>query len=393
MFLGSRNIGVLSGREWKLHRSAILRSFSPATVEASRKTIVDVTQKLISSLRKQMNESPNGLVRDVEHLMKMITVDVFGRVAFSTDLNCSENLVPSPIAKAFDFLSAELSRRMKNPFQPVDILYWLPTPANHRHKRERSLLLTFLAERIRERKYLSGVDRPADMLSELIATSDGNEDLALDDTLQDILLSLLFAGYDTTSITLTYALHLISQHPEVEENIVKEVTVAESMDDPTNFAYCEGVLYETLRLYPPAYLTSRSLRKPLQLQGGFVAPVGTNMVVPIWVIQRSEKHFPQAETFRPDRWVKRGSKGWEGREETDDSGSIAAADQNAFFAFSAGARSCPGQKFALQEATLVLANIMQSLRFRSVSGYELTPARSGIVQRPKGGVPMIIETR
>jgi len=267
MFLGSRNIGVLSGREWKLHRSAILRSFSPATVEASRKTIVDVTQKLISSLRKQMNESPNGLVRDVEHLMKMITVDVFGRVAFSTDLNCSENLVPSPIAKAFDFLSAELSRRMKNPFQPVNILYCLPTPANHRHKRERSLLLTFLAERIRERKYLSGVDRPADMLSELIATSDGNEDLALDDTLQDILLSLLFAGYDTTSITLTYALHLISQHPEVEENIVKEVTVAESMDDPTNFAYCEGVLYETLRLYPPAYLTSRSLRKPLQLQG------------------------------------------------------------------------------------------------------------------------------
>jgi cytochrome P450 len=123
------------------------------------------------------------------------------------------------------------------------------------------------------------------------------------------------------------------------------------------------------------------------------------------LIQRDVNNFPRPLDFRPDRWVRQqkdnttNQKGrqqqqqWVERDESDTSGSIAAANRGGFLAFSAGARNCVGQKFAFQEMALVLAGLMKAFTFRALDGYELIPSRSGIVQRPKGGLPMTIDVR
>jgi cytochrome P450 len=177
------------------------------------------------------------------------------------------------------------------------------------------------------------------------------------------------------------------------------------LTNPTNLQYVQGVLYETLRLFPPVTAVARFLRKPLQLQGGFVVPANRQVIVPIWLIQRDPKNFPQPLDFRPDRWVRRqednttNHKGgqpqqqWVERDELDTNESIAAANRGAFLAFSSGARNCVGQKVAFQEMGLVLAGLMKAFTFRALDGYELIPSRSGIVQRPKGGLPMTIDIR
>lgn len=200
---------------------------------------------------------------------------------------------------------------------------------------------------------------------------------------------------------MSYALCLISQNPDVEETMLKEIKNAankaknKSPDDPDELKYCEAAIYESLRLYPAAGATQRYLQKPLKLQGGFVAPAHTNVMVSIWSIQHNPKYWPEAEQFRPDRWVKfdENNNRWVDREETDESGTIPAANRNAFFAFSAGARSCAGQNLAMQEGTIILANLIQSLKFRPVDGYVLKPSGEGIILAPVDHLPMHVEER
>jgi cytochrome P450 len=140
------------------------------------------------------------------------------------------------------------------------------------------------------------------------------------------------------------------------------------------------------------------MQRDVKLQCGFTLPAGTRVFVPIQSIQRDDRNFPSPMEFRPDRWVKRNVDGmrWEEREPSCDcstsSSSLPAANRSAFLAFSAGGRSCPGQKFAMQEAVLALSILLRDLKFRSIPGYELITVR-GLVQHPKDGMPMTIELR
>jgi cytochrome P450 len=400
MFLGDRSIGVMKGREWKFHRSFIMRAFSQQAVHNSKAAVEEVAATFVDSMKRQHLHSPSdSVVLDVETLTKMVTMDVFGKAAFSTNFGCCDRLEPSEAVAAFDLLGSELSKRIFNPISIPNYFYSFPSDANRNHLRARTCLRGFLKKAISERRDNKNFAK-RDLLSlmlqaheELKSDAKGAKDREedLEQLLSDTMMTLLFAGYDTTSITLTYAIYLVSQHPEIEKLCLEEVE-----SQPEELIFCKGVILETLRMFPPATIVPRTLLKSVKLSGGFVAPEGTQVYIPIWLIQQDETVWPSPEQFRPDRWVRREDKKqpWVDREETDISSSeIAPAFRKAFFAFSGGARSCPGQRFAVQESVLVLAGVLKELSFETVPGYELNPARSGIVQRPKGGLPMKIQRR
>ena len=397
-FLGPRNIGILNGKEWKYHRAAILRVFhSSSTLVNSRAAMVQVTQTLVDSLLTK----PQPLEMDMEPVMKMITMDVFGRTALLHDFGCCLNLTLSPLAGAFDFLGNELIRRARNPLVPANAFYSLPTHANKRHAYERHLIRGFLEELIEERRQEKSEDRKPDLLTSLLKAHDemkGPEEVT-DLTLVDIMMSLLFAGYDTTSITLTYALYILATEPNVEKHCLDEIARAAGDNngslDPEQLMYCRAVITETLRLYPPAVSVNRNTTKPIQLSNGFIIPVKTFVTVPIYIIQRDPKHFPCPTEFRPERWVKRDGHVWVERDmdDTTCNENVLPGNANAMFAFSAGARSCAAQKFALQEAVLVMATLIQRLKFTVQEGYVLEPKRNGIVQTPNNGMPMKVVSR
>ena len=151
---------------------------------------------------------------------------------------------------------------------------------------------------------------------------------------------------DTTSVTLTFALYLLAQNPEMQEYCVEEIRSVGKIENVEELIYCKAAILEALRLYPAAVRTNRSLTKPIELSGGFVAPEGTRINIPIWNIHRDEKNFPHPEDFRPDRWAKRDDSKdcWVERdgEDTDSDGdstnAIPAGDKKAMLAFSAGGR-------------------------------------------------------
>jgi len=430
-FLGRRSLLSLRGREWRYWRSVVHRSFTPAALEGLRRPMVDAASNLVKSLGRRIDNAGEGSITvDVEPLMKMVTMDVFGSTALGIDFECCSKLTPSPVAAAFDFLSDQLIWRFRTFYRPTSHFYGLPTQTNRRHKRESAKIRGVLAEAIRSRrngsvgaKGSTGSCDGDDLLSHLIqavedsAHKDGNEKAVglSSETFSDILLTLLFAGYETTAITLTYALYCLAKHPGVEERLIEEINTvlgaspsfadfSKSTDmDPDQLPYCRAIIMETLRLYPPGIQTLRTLEHELVI-GGCTVPVGTQVLIPIWSIQRDERYFPRPSDFVPERWVRRdgdtsnGSSAWRDRLQDDGcsggESDIAAASRDAFFAFSGGARSCVGRKFAMQEAITVLAVLMRDLKFSAADEhYKLEPFRSGIVQQPRGGIPMKVAKR
>lgn len=203
---------------------------------------------------------------------------------------------------------------------------------------------------------------------------------------------------------MSYALYLLATNPEVQQYCVDEVSGIDVLEDPAELAYCTAVVLETLRLFPPAIQTTRTVGKAKTLSGGYVVQPDTFVSVSIWTIHRDEKIFPNPHEFRPDRWAKLSEessehkKKWVARvsseEPSDEPGcTIAAANRKAFFPFSAGGRSCAGMKFAMDEAVIVLANLVKHLKFSPSPGFELEIELRGILQMPKNGVSLIVEER
>jgi cytochrome P450 len=229
MFLGEKNIGFLQGREWKLHRSAIYRSISPSVLLESRQAMIDVAETLVATLKSRMQEAASkDLTLEIEPLMKMVTIDIFAKTALTTDLECCNNLKPSPIATAFDFLLQEFAQRVSDPMNPFEYFYSIPTSRNHRHFQERTMLRSFLAQLIKQRKEANLEDQKKDLLANLLQAqhqdmSEGDQGITSDQTLNDTLMALIFAGYDTTSVMLTCALYCLSVNPEVERLCLEEI--------------------------------------------------------------------------------------------------------------------------------------------------------------------------
>ena len=403
-FLGRDSILFLNDKEWRSHRSVIGRGFTPGAVKEAQQGMQKVISTLLTSLKECGVDQP--VQRDIGALMKMITIDIFGQAALSRDLGCCNKLQPSPMAVAFDYLGKELSRRLLSPSSVGDFFYWIPTTRNLHYQRERKLVRDCITGLIGDRLAMPKDDRPEDVLNGILKgmEEDGkNADSShlSETTISDIVMTLVFGGYDTTSTTLTYALYHIATIPEVEKALLAEIDHVD-VTDLDSLQYCKAVVLETLRLYPPGALNERTLEKPLQLKGGVVLPANTICWIPIGTIQRMEEHFERPAEFHPERWARQGVNGaWEERFEDDNvtvmSGiskdAIAPANREAFFAFSSGGRSCPGSKFAMTEAILVLAQLVKHFSFELPPDYELIPVNVGIVQKPRDDMIMAMKWR
>jgi cytochrome P450 len=194
--------------------------------------------------------------------------------------------------------------------------------------------------------------------------------------LRDELMTMLLAGHDTTAHALSWAFHLLAQHPEAEARVRHEALTVLGQRTPQpgdvdKLHFTEQVLNETMRLYPPAYVLAREATRDVDL-GGYHVPAGTDVVIWTYHVQRDPRWYPEPGRFDPDRFspARRGT-----------------IPQFAYLPFGLGTRTCIGKHFALMEAKVVLACTL-----RRVSLLDL---RGGIVGRdmavtlaPSGSLPV-----
>jgi cytochrome P450 len=138
--------------------------------------------------------------------------------------------------------------------------------------------------------------------------------------------------------------------------------------------YCEAVVLESMRLYPPAWALGREATRDSEL-GGYPVTRGMQVWMSPWVNHRDPQFFPQPEAFRPERWL---------------DGLQKRLPRFAYMPFGGGPRLCIGNAFAMTEATLVLAAIWRRFHLRVL---DTRPPRllPSITLRPRRGMTARVE--
>jgi len=305
--LGENALILLNGRAWKLHRDSIIRTFSVDFLKHAQGQIQQVAHDLVSTLHRIIEEDANNCWEgNVQPICKHATMDVFGKAAFGIDFGGCKTLTSSPLVETFEHLCVDLTNRLEYPLAPWNYFFGLPTQKNRRQRRHFLYLRNFIQQLLDKEEG----EQQNTLLSRLVQAHHNKEGDRSDEAIKDVMSTLLFAGYDTTSTTLTFSLYLLANHPDIQDTCLEEIQqLSEAeLSDPDKLQYTAAVVKETLRLYPAAFQTSRTLTKPIRLKGGFEAPAGVHVAIPILVIQRDEAIFPHADECRPERWVeKRGS--------------------------------------------------------------------------------------
>jgi cytochrome P450 len=241
--------------------------------------------------------------------------------------------------------------------------------------RRRQQLDELIYQEIRERRHQA--EYGEDILSLLMSARDEQGQPMSDIELRDELMTMLFAGHETTAISLAWALYWIHYVPEVREKLLKELN---SLDiahaDPTEITqlpYLNAVCSETLRITPVAFFSfPRILKAPMKFMG-YDLPRGMMISPCIYLTHHRPDIYPEPERFRPERFLERQFSPYE------------------FLPFGGGNRRCLGMAFALFEMKIVLATIISQYSLELLEQVPLKPVRRGIVFAPPGGVRLRVK--
>lgn len=213
-----------------------------------------------------------------------------------------------------------------------------------------------------------------DVVSMLIAARDEDDARLTPQQVRDHLLTLFVAGHETVANGLCWACYLLAQHPPVTARLLAELESELNGEPPTladlnRLPYLDGVVKESLRLYPPATSLFRTARVPFAWQG-YEFPAGATVMYSPFLSHRVEEYFSAPETFRPERF---------------DPTVSAIPPSYAYIPFGGGPRSCVGAPFATLEMKTVLAMLLQRYRLDLVPHQKVVATVTTTLQ-PKYGL-------
>lgn len=331
------------GERWQAQRGALDEFFYPERIRSYADDMVRLTARRID--RWQAGETIS-----LRQEMKALTLENLFGALFDRDLAIDGD---ERIRQA----AGDLNLWFKSTTYAMP--RWLPTPARRQFREAvdtlESVAHSLLAERRRE-----GAEGD-DLLSTLVRLREGDETAMSDDEIADQIVTMVFAGHDTTAMALIAALYELSTHPEVRDRFHAELDAVVGDDQPTladvgDLTLTENIIDETLRLYPSVFTLPRKTTEATTLDG-YDVPADTRIHMSTWRVHRDPRFWDDPTTWKPARWE----------------GTTPRDQGYAFIPFGAGPRTCIGRRFARLEAKLVLATIGQQFRLEPQRALELEP--------------------
>ncbi|ALC25080.1 cytochrome P450 hydroxylase [Streptomyces pristinaespiralis ATCC 25486] len=219
-----------------------------------------------------------------------------------------------------------------------------------------------------------------DLLSLLLSARDDTGEGLTDEQVRDELTTMLFAGSETVASTLSWALHHLAQHPDVEQQLLAEIDQVVG-DGKVTFAHVTQlpsitrVLDEAIRLHGVVTLMRRTT-EPVSI-GGYELPAETEVLMSLYALHRNPDLYPDPDRFDPDRWLPE---------------QVAARPREHVVPFGAGNRKCIGDRYAWMEATIALATILPRWKLRPVPGSKSPREATAAMAHPTR-MPMVVLPR
>lgn len=363
-------IFVNDGDSWKKQRKLVSPAFHHKRVASYADLMVRYAEDLADTWR-------DGAEIDLDAHMTDYTMHVVSKALFDAEMSGEE----AELRHVIDEILTVVDKRLMTLF-PTPM--WLPTPEIRRYKAAIARLDELIYRLIEDRragKTGKTIDDKGDALSMLMLSQDDDGSQMSDKQVRDEVMTLFGAGHETTSRALTWTWYLLSQHPQVEARFHDELRAVlggrtPTMDDLPKLTYTEQIIKESMRLYPPAWTTTRQAAHDTVLGG---EPIKKNQIVVInlWGVHHNEQYYPNPWTFDPDRFTPEREK---------------ALPKSAYLPFGNGPRVCIGNAFAIMEAKLALAVLGQRFSLKLKPGHPVEP-EDKFTLRPKYGMKMTVNVR
>jgi len=370
------------GEDWARHRRVVHPAFAMDKLKMMTGAMAACAAEVIRAWEARAASAAGGEVTvEVGEQFAELTADVISHTAFGSSYRQGKEVFLAQ-RELQVIASTSIYNRSRVPG-----MRYAPTESNRRRwKLERKVWDTLMAvidERLAAAKDAAGYG--SDLLGLMLeanAGEDGKRLMSMDEII-DECKTFFFAGHETTSHLLTWAMFLLGTHPEwqqrLREEVLRECGDAEapiSADALSQLKQVTMVLYETLRLYGPVTLAARRATADAELCGVKV-PKGTGLLIPYAILHRDEEVWgADAGEFNPLRFR--------------DGVRRAAADPSALLSFSIGPRSCIGQDFAMLEAKATLALILRRFAFEVAPEYVHAPV-DFLTLQPLQGLPIVLK--
>ncbi|MCC2095505.1 MAG: cytochrome P450 [Hyphomicrobiales bacterium] len=332
---------VATGEQWRIARRTLAPLFTPRRVAALARIMHTQGQARV----QQWLALPAGSILPIDNEMSETAYDILSSTLFSGALEGNAKDVDREMSILLDSIGRI------HPFDVLNAPAWLPRIGHGRGYRARRYFEAEMEKLLDTRLAIaeSSADLPDDLLSALLHARDPETGQGLSrGEITSNLFTFVAAGHESTARALAWTLYLLSQAPAWEERCFDEASHAP--EDPgqwlTAMPAIRAAFEEAMRLFPPVPQLSRIARDSDVVAGTTIAP-GTYISITPWVLHRHRKLWDNPDAFMPERFMP---------------GNRESIDRFAYLPFGGGPRVCIGQIFAMQEAVIVLACILQRLR-------------------------------
>ncbi|NXX22534.1 CP3AO protein, partial [Podargus strigoides] len=363
-------LNMAEDEKWKRIRTVLSPTFTSGKLKEMFPIINHYGEKLVKNIEKKVANDEFVTMKDIFGAYSM---DVVASTSFSVNIDSISN--PS------DPFVTNIKKFLKFSFlSPMFLLlvlfpFIMPVLQKMNVTMLPSKVMDFFVDvftKIKdEREKGSSTDR-VDFLQLMIDSQSSHDSSKCAETNlykslsdEEILaqaLVFVFAGYETTSSTLSYISYNLATHPDVQQRLQDEIDAhlpnkaTPTYNAITQMEYLDMVVNESLRLFPPGGRIERVCKKTVELNGVTI-PKGMVVMIPAYALHRDPEYWPEPEEFRPERFSK------------DSKESI---EPYTFLPFGAGPRNCIGMRFALLIVKVAMVVLLQNFSFRTCKD---TPVR------------------
>ncbi|XP_036968051.1 cytochrome P450 3A30-like isoform X1 [Acanthopagrus latus] len=382
-------VNLAEDYQWRRLRNILSPNFTSGRIKEMFSIMKHHSHKLTTCLQ---SKARNNEVITMKDFFGAYTIDVMASCVFSVDMDSISNpSSPSPFI-------THLSKLFRFSLIPFMFAAWFPIflpilelLGVSLFPRSTTTFFKALVEKVRAERNGSSQQNSRDFLQNMIdyQTASGPENQTQNKGLTDHeiisqVTMLVFAGYETSSTTLTLLAYSLARNPEVMKRLQAEIDSTFPNKGPIQYEalmqmeYLDSVVSEGLRFYPPAGRLERIAKQTVKVNGVTI-PKNMLVMIPVYALHHDPELWPEPEEFKPDRFSKQNKQN---------------INQYTYLPFGLGPRNCIGMRFALVMVKLALVEVLQNYSFSVCEETEipLTMDPQGSVG-PKNPIKLKLVTR